>query len=512
MKLSFRPAIFLLLVAINLPATAIEIVRHSFGIEPDVQWQTNHNSATWSDPQAITGGHVHLLLPDFPPHLRRIGPDTPHTASGLLHSLQVPLLGEHPQTGAWLPMLASHWRYEPEQNILYFNIDKNARWSDGRPVSNDDIAFTIRFLLDPAQQTGWQRQRLQQQISKLELFGSHRFALHLRSAQPEALAEIIAMRPLAAHYYQQNGWPTDLNWSAEPVTGPYRIIQIKHNQSLTLQRNNRWWGWENRYFRHRFNASRITLLQVTDKQQIAPMLQRAELDLLSFGSSATQHGGLNRLHEQLRLVLTTLRRQQPKIDSLLLLNPVHSALNSPQAREKLINQQTSETAAELLYNDNESLKRWNLNLPARQMEPQQLLQRVRSGQFDLALLSFMQPVNVAQLEASSGQLLPPALAGGYSLNTLIQENLLRLGLQPADHYSLHWPWLNIPDNELLSWLSDPFEPFDAVSGGLFWVDRKLRTEVLANPQRKPRETPTFQFIGPAASAAGLPTPIPTNKD
>jgi len=45
--------------------------------------------------------------------------------------------------------LASHWEVSPDGRTYAFTIRPNARWSDGTPVTADDVVFTVRTVRDP---------------------------------------------------------------------------------------------------------------------------------------------------------------------------------------------------------------------------------------------------------------------------------------------------------------------------------------------------------------------------
>ncbi|QQD21418.1 hypothetical protein GJQ54_06390 [Oceanospirillaceae bacterium ASx5O] len=508
MKNLLHPLLLLLTLSIQ-PALAIPTLWHSVGIQPDVRWQTNSNSPTWAA-AADPGGYLNLYLPEFPPHLRRFGPDTPHTSSPILESLHLPLLARHPRDQSWLPMLASHWATDERHRILYLQINPAARWSDGQPVTNRDIAFTLSFLTDPAHGADWQRQRLQQRIQRAEFFNDHQVALHLHPPFQQAVEEIAALRPLAAHFYAQQQWPQDVNWQPEPVTGPYRLSRIKHAHSLVFERLKNWWGTSERYFQGRFNVTRVTLLSVPDTAKLLEHLQRAELDLLPVSHDLLQQPGLQSLHQQQRLVLTEQHQQHSAISRILLLNPAFSA--DKQQRLRLLNGAAPATEYPPLLTHTPGQP---AGLPAaihtQQLNAEVLLQRIRSSRFSLAELRFLRPLSPAQLEAQLADWLQE-WPGDIHLPALQQQGLLHISQTPAVRYTLHWPWLQLPENPLLPWLGDLFDPFDAVSGGLFSIDRKQRTEVLANPQRRTRETPTRHILAPETTVSGLSLPIQPSKD
>ena len=64
------------------------------------------------------------------------------------------LVQRHPVTDKFIPVMATHWSVQSDQKTVYFKLDKDARFSDGHPVTADDYVFTWKmmlsnFVLDP---------------------------------------------------------------------------------------------------------------------------------------------------------------------------------------------------------------------------------------------------------------------------------------------------------------------------------------------------------------------------
>ncbi len=62
------------------------------------------------------------------------------------------LLGLHPTTLEYIPALATHWQISPDKMTFRFRIDPNARWSDGMPVTADDVVATWKLMVDKSLQ------------------------------------------------------------------------------------------------------------------------------------------------------------------------------------------------------------------------------------------------------------------------------------------------------------------------------------------------------------------------
>ena len=70
------------------------------------------------------------------------------------------LLSRDPQTLEFTPWLASRWSVSEDKKVFTFWIDEKARWSDGRPVSVEDVLWTYDTLSDPRNLTGPVRYQL----------------------------------------------------------------------------------------------------------------------------------------------------------------------------------------------------------------------------------------------------------------------------------------------------------------------------------------------------------------
>jgi peptide/nickel transport system substrate-binding protein len=72
-------------------------------------------------------------------------------ARQLLPLLYDSLLHADPTSGQPTPGLAAHWQAAPDSRVITFTLRSDARWSDGNPVTADDVRFSLLTALDPAQ-------------------------------------------------------------------------------------------------------------------------------------------------------------------------------------------------------------------------------------------------------------------------------------------------------------------------------------------------------------------------
>ena len=112
-------------------------------------WETNADYDLIGDPRAVKGGVFREFQLDFPTTLRLNGPEANTVLNGMIGSMAYEtLLGLHPTTLDYIPVLATHWQISADKMTYRFRIDPNARFSDGQPVTADDVIASWSLMVD----------------------------------------------------------------------------------------------------------------------------------------------------------------------------------------------------------------------------------------------------------------------------------------------------------------------------------------------------------------------------
>jgi peptide/nickel transport system substrate-binding protein len=107
-----------------------------------------------------------LANPDQPPQLVNVILTDPKTFNPVLSSDKTSsdvgrmlfdgLISENPITGEIKPALAESWSISDDQLEIIYTLRPNLKWSDGHPLTVDDVVFTYNQLyLNPEIPTGW---------------------------------------------------------------------------------------------------------------------------------------------------------------------------------------------------------------------------------------------------------------------------------------------------------------------------------------------------------------------
>jgi len=249
----------------------------------DLVWQTNTTSLEWGSADAQKGGLLRLNISSFPPTLRTVGPDSNNSFRSFLLDNQMSLVDMHPNSGEVIPMLASHWAYDKDGKTVYYKIKKNARWSDGLPVTADDFLFALEFNRSKDIVAPWYNKHFSEEITDVVKFDSHTLAIVGARIKPKKdLHYYYSLQPRAKHFHKLNQqWVSAFNWKIEPNTGPYKITKIRKGKSIKFKRKFDWWAQDEQFIRNRFNVDNVLIKVVRDPNTAFKYFERGELDVFN---------------------------------------------------------------------------------------------------------------------------------------------------------------------------------------------------------------------------------------
>jgi peptide/nickel transport system substrate-binding protein len=122
-----------------------------------------------------------------------------------------------------------------------YRLRAGLRWSDGQPLTADDVAFTWRLIVNPKVQ-GVLSPDGYAAISRIDVHDLQRFTLHFDRVYPKYLNLFPAILPqhrLAGIAPEQ--LPGDPFWARpDVVSGPFKISELVPDDHITLLRNDAW--------------------------------------------------------------------------------------------------------------------------------------------------------------------------------------------------------------------------------------------------------------------------------
>jgi peptide/nickel transport system substrate-binding protein len=136
-------------------------------------------------------------------------------------------------------LIASTVETDDARSYVTFTLDPRARFSDGQPVTPQDVLFSWQLLRDH----GRPNHRLYYgKVARAEIVGERAIRFDLAGSNDRELPLILGLMPvLPAHAIKpQTFEETTL---APPIgSGPYVVGKVEAGKSLTLERNPDYWG------------------------------------------------------------------------------------------------------------------------------------------------------------------------------------------------------------------------------------------------------------------------------
>lgn len=215
-------------------------------------WETNVDFDLIGDPRALKGGRLKPgSLSDFPSTLRYYGPNAHAWTLMLNQMVYETLLGLHPTSLEFTPALATHWQVSPDRLTYRFRLNPNAKFSDGTPMTSEDVVASWRLATDK----GLQDPALNVIFSNFEAPKAESKYIVSVKAKTETWHNLLyfsnSLFIYPAHVLKGvNGaaYIRDYNYKMLPGTGPYIVQEqdVDKGRSIRITRRNDYWAEKDR--------------------------------------------------------------------------------------------------------------------------------------------------------------------------------------------------------------------------------------------------------------------------
>jgi len=260
------------------PATA--------SLPPGLKWETN-NDLPFSNPNAPKGGVFRTAISSYPLTFRLFGPNS--NAGGFVgYNRSFTMWGLtsiHPNTGKVMPLLATHWAVGPDNKTVFYRLDRDARWSDGHPLTADDYLFGYEFMQSEHAQEPFNLQYARDHFASVEKVDD--YTLKLVSVQPSwrILLE-LDITPLPRHETLLDAtWVKRTNWKPNLTPGPYALKHFQKGKRVTFVRNPAWWGYTKPRFQGLFNFDKVQIDVISNDQTEFELFKKGKLELFDVSDS-----------------------------------------------------------------------------------------------------------------------------------------------------------------------------------------------------------------------------------
>jgi peptide/nickel transport system substrate-binding protein len=216
-----------------------------------------------------------------------------------------------------VPALATSWEISADGKTYTFKLRDGVKWHDGQSFSADDVKFTLEAILDPKNRAATYTDFTI--VERVEVID--RLTVRIILKQPFApMLTNLAVAMIPKHLLEGKDLTTD-EFNQKPVgTGPFRFVEWRKGESLTLEANPDSW-------RGRPKLDRVVFRFVEDASARLVQLKTGEVDGANL--DAKQAGEFK---DSDKIVALTATGSSPHCFALNLTNPLFA---DPRVRQAL---------------------------------------------------------------------------------------------------------------------------------------------------------------------------------
>jgi peptide/nickel transport system substrate-binding protein len=250
-------------VFIVSPQPAMSEPKHAIAMQGEPALPADYTHFNYVNPDAPKGGNItYCVVGTFDNLNPFILKSLRTTARGMMDQNYGNLVFEPLMQRNWdeafslYGLLADTADMDPERESIEFHLDPKAKWSDGQPVTPDDVLFTYEVYTEKGRPPYSDRMA---KIAKLEKTGDHSVRFTFNEKADREFPLIIALTPiLPKHAFDKETFDKT---TLKPLvgSGPYTVAQVSPGQRIVFKRNPNYWGKDTPSKRGFDNYDQITI-------------------------------------------------------------------------------------------------------------------------------------------------------------------------------------------------------------------------------------------------------------
>jgi microcin C transport system substrate-binding protein len=202
------------------------------------------------------------------------------------------LMAQHPVTLELEPLLAARCVLGDDRRTFTFHMNPLAKWSDGQPVTAEDVRWTFAALMDPKHLTGPHKIGLER-FEPPEVLDEATVRFVAKEVHWQNLLTLAGLQVLPKHAFAGKDFNLQ-NFEFPVVSGPYRLGEVKAGLRATLERRPDWWAGGLPRFAKVANFDRLRFRFFEDRDNAFEAFKKGEIDLFPVYTAhvwANQTGG-----------------------------------------------------------------------------------------------------------------------------------------------------------------------------------------------------------------------------
>ena len=255
--------LLMLITAVGLAGTARgdeKIIKsHGYSFYGDLTYPADFDHLTYVNPEAPKGGEISVSATGT---FDSMNPYAVKGRAGMLSSMMYEsLLTESADTyDEGYGLLAESVEYDEGKNWVIFHMRPEAKFSDGTPVTAEDVKFSHELLLEqglPSYRAG-----VSKRMKSVEVIDPHtiKFTFVEGISRRSLIDQVGGVPVWSKKWYEDTGARLDESrLETSPGSGPYIVETVNVNRRIVYKRNPDYWGKDLPINKGRHNFDRIRI-------------------------------------------------------------------------------------------------------------------------------------------------------------------------------------------------------------------------------------------------------------
>lgn len=203
---------------------------------PEAGWEPSRSplASDFAEP----GGKISMFASQFPKSFN-YQIDNNVFSREIFRLMFEPLLENDPITLEDRPGLADRWEISEDKKVFTFHIDSRAKWSDGKPITSEDVIWSFEAVKDPNHLTG-PLQSVINRLVKIEALDASTVKIYADEVHWKNLQACSAFRILPKHWWKDQDF-NKVNFEFPVVSGPFRLGQVSEPHFARMEKRDDYW-------------------------------------------------------------------------------------------------------------------------------------------------------------------------------------------------------------------------------------------------------------------------------
>ena len=195
-----------------------------------------------------------------------------------------PLVSLHSTEDREVGILADTWNVSEDGKTFTFHVDPRAKWSDGKPVTAEDVQFYYDIIMDEKNLTPIFKVGLSR-FDRPEVVDSLTIKMTAKESHWGNFWEAAGMLAFPKHVWAGKDF-NQIRYEFPVVSGPYKIKTFREDRYVELQRRADWWGFKKNWNRGKYNFEKIRYRFMNDQTKALEAFKKQDINAYAIYTSS----------------------------------------------------------------------------------------------------------------------------------------------------------------------------------------------------------------------------------